>query len=306
MPLRSPRYLNKADFYAQAEYCGIPRTPKQVEYSERSSNTGGAEGKVGIYGIGGSATTTKVVEVQHTYTLENSDKVTFSKTLDQMEKENQGFTVLPLGDGTQEDHWTTWRDAFVKVDGKLSLSPVSAVGKIMDAFRQLLAREDVDLEALARISRGECTEENPSGIMSDSQIYSVLKSVYFGNSLPDIPLLYRMTPDIQGVFDHLFISCTPGHFIGKGIAGSDALEGDATVLGTVRNLIPDDPDEGYLSTERWTLHGWDPTVRSRMRPSMDDLSETLLPTLDPSWQNHEDESFFLKGPTLVIDAVAIY
>lgn len=256
--------------------------------------------------IGGSATTGKAVEVQYAYTLESSDKVTFSKTLDRMERENQGFTTLPSGDGTQEEHWVAWRDAFVKIEGKLSLSLVSAGGKVMDAFRQLLAGDSFDLDTLTRISRAELTEEESFEKTPDSQIYDMLKSAYFGNSLPDIPLLYRMTPNAQGVYDRLFVNCDPGHFVGKGVAASDALEGDATVLGTVRNLIPDDPNDGYLSTEHWTLHGWDPTLRHHVRSNMDNLSETLLPTLDPSWESGEDESFFPKGPTLVIDAIAIY
>ena len=306
MTLRSPRYLNTSDFYAQAEYCGIPRIPDQVEYSERSSSTGGAEGRVGISSIGGSATTAKAVEVQYAYTLKSSDKVTFSKTLDRMEKEERGFITLPQGDGTQDDHWVTWRDAFVKVEGNLSLSPVSTVGKIMDAFRQLLAEDDTDLDTLLRISRAEHMDEEPFERSPDAHIFDIIKSVYFRSSLPDIPLLYRMTPDHQGIYDAIYISCDPGHFVGEGVAASDALEGDATVLGTVRNLIPDNPHDGFLSTERWTLNGWDQTPRRYLRTHMDEILEEFLPALDPSWQSGKDESFFLKGPTLVIDATAIY
>ncbi|MCG7310977.1 hypothetical protein [Brachybacterium sp. ACRRE] len=326
MPLRSPRYLNRTDFYDHADYHDID-IPRRVEILARTSTNRSGGAKLGLQSIGlpiglegqlGDS-----VELQSAYVLEVGEKSSFSRVLDAMEDEGQAaLTRLPLPGG-EDQRWVTSRDQLVELTGTMKLSPVSSIGKIMNVMFQLVGHKDIDLneifsrpssEATGRPSPDEADGENlaadeptaptdPENIPAQAQ--EIFKAVYLRNEIPEIPTLFKLELDEEDAPWSVFINCEPGHFVGDGAAATDSIEGEVTVVGVVREFVGEDPSDGFISTEPWTLHGWERTMRAMLRTRMDDLVQSLIPQFDPGWQAG-DESYYIKGPAVVIDAVAIF
>lgn len=326
MPLRSPRYLNRTDFYDHADYHDI-EIPRRVEIVARTSTNRSGGAKLGLQSIGVpfglEGQLGDSVELQSAYVLEVGEKSSFSKVLDAMEKEKQAaLTTLPLqGEGDQR--WVASRNQLVELTGTMKLSSVSSVGKIMNVMLQLVGHRDVDLDEVFLKPSSETAERsmldgadaesldaNESSVLTDSenipaQAQEIFKAVYLRNEIPEIPTLFKLELDEEDAPWSVFINCEPGYFVGDGAAATDSIEGEVTVVGVVREFVGDDPSDGFISTEPWTLHGWERTMRAMLRTRMDDLVESLIPQFDSEWQAG-DESFYIKGPAVVIDAVAIF
>ena len=103
----------------------------------------------------------------------------------------------------------------------------------------------------------------------------------------------------------MYVNCEPRHFSGAGAAATDSVEGEVTVVGVVRGFVGDDPADEFMSTEKWTLHGWERTMRTMLRTHMDELTESLIPQFDPDWESGK-ASYYIKGPAVVVDAIAIF
>lgn len=326
MPLRSPRYLNRTDFYDHADYHDI-EIPRRVEIVARTSTNRSGGAKLGLqsigvpFGIEGQLGDS--VELQSAYVLEVGEKSSFSKVLDAMENEEQAaLTALPF-QGGRDQRWAASRNQLVELTGTMKLSPVSSIGKIMNVMLQLVGHRDVDLDEVflkpssetagrpsLDVADAESLDADESAVLTDSenipaQAHEIFKAVYLRNEIPEIPTLFKLELDEEDAPWSVFINCEPGHFVGDGAAATDSIEGEVTVVGVVREFVGDDPSDGFISTEPWTLYGWERTMRAMLRPRMDDLVESLIPQFDPEWQAG-DESFYIKGPAVVIDAVAIF
>lgn len=326
MPLRNPRYLNRADFYDHADYHDI-EIPRRVELVARTSTNRSGGVKLGLQSIGVpfglEGQLGDSVELQSAYVLEVGEKSSFSKVLDAMENEDQAaLTALPLqGGGGQR--WVASRDQLVEMTGTMKLSPVSSIGKIMNVMLQLVGHKDVDIDDLFSRSsmdaagRPSSDGADEEGVDADEpraaaapedipvQAQEILKAVYLRNEIPEIPTLFKFELDEEDAPWSVFINCEPSHFVGDGPAATDSIEGEVTVVGVVRELVGDDPSDGFISTERWTLHGWERTMRAMLRVRMDDLVDSLIPQLHSEW-GAADASYYIKGPAVVIDAVAIF
>lgn len=326
MPLRSPRYLNRTDFYDHADYYDI-EIPRRVEIVARTSTSRSGGAKLGLQSIGVpfglEGQLGDSVELQSAYVLEVGEKSSFSKVLDAMEDEEQAaLAMLPLPGGGDQ-RWVTSRNQLVEMTGTLKLSPVSSVGKIMNVMLQLVGHKDIDLDELfSRPSMDAARRPSPEGTDDENmdadepwdttapedipaQAQEILRAVYLRNEIPEIPTLFKLALDEEDAPWSVFINCEPSHFVGDGAAATDSIEGEVTVVGVVREFVGDDPSDGFISTERWTLHGWERTMRAMLRTRMDDLVDSLIPQFDSEWEAG-DASYYIKGPAVVIDAVAIF
>lgn len=229
MPLRNPLYLNRADFFDQAEYHEI-EIPRRVEVQARTSTSKGGRARAGLEGVGipfgieGHAGGN--VEMQSAYVLERGEKATFSKVLDAMERgEGDALKALPLDLGGDR-RWQVQRDDLVELRGTMTLSPVSSVGKLMNVVKQLMGHDEVDLDSLTSTSIPRQAQE-------------ILKAVYLRNEIPEIPALFKLDLDGETAPWRVFVSCAPGHFVGEGAAATDSIEGPVTVLGVIRDFVGD-------------------------------------------------------------------
>lgn len=121
-----------------------------------------------------------------------------------------------------------------------------------------------------------------------------------GNELVPIPILLELQG--TGLQAKAFVNLRPSFFIER--ASVDRIEGDRRVLGTVRNLISGDAD-GYLSSEEWLLDGWEFLVKRLLMTDISDQVETLTKELGLTIPT-DDVHAWIKGPAVVIDAIAIY
>lgn len=317
MPLRNPYYLNRGDFYDHADYHDI-EIPHRVEVLARTTTNRSGGAKFGLQSlgipIGVEGQLGDSVELQSAYVLEVGEKSSFSKVLDAMEDEGQAaLTRLPLP-GIGDQRWTISLDQLVELKGTMKLSPVSSVGKMMNVVLQLVGHEDIDLaDLLSGPTPDEADHEAVGGDESmatgsediPEQGQAILKAVYLRNEIPAIPTLFNLEIEDQDAPWSVFVNCDAGHFVGPGAAATDSIEGEVTVVGVVREFVDDDPSEGFISTEPWTLHGWERTMRGMLRPRMDELTESLIPQFDSTWQAG-NTSYYIKGPAVVIDAIAIF
>lgn len=326
MPLRNPRYLNRTDFYDHAAYHDID-IPRRTEVVAQTSRTRKAAGKVGLQQlgipVGFEGQVGNSVEFQSAYTLEMGEKSSFSKVLDAMEREDETALVkIPLAQG-DEARWVASKGELVELNGVMKLSPVSSVGKIMNVMLQLVGREDVNLDDLfmappANNLRGQSQGATASGRDEDggegattaasnipAQAQEIFRAVYLRNEIPQIPALFELQLDEQDAPWRVYVNCDPGHFIGPGAAATDSIEGEVTVVGVIRDFVDDDPTDGFITTEPWTLHGWERTLRSILSIRMDELTKKIIPAFDPNWKSG-DASYYIRGPVIIIDAVAIF
>lgn len=279
MGLRSPIYLDSETLLAAAEYHGVdfPRAEAIVEKSVRNRE-GNAKIGYGAVSAGGSAANN--VEFQSTYSLEPREKATTSKVID-------GFfdahVVSVAASGDQ-----LWKDDLVEVDGELRVTAASMVGKMFYLLRTLLERDGVSIEGMEDLDF-----ESPT-------VQGQFKELYLRNALPPIPLLVKVggSPYEGSIYGSL----DPGHFVG--VAAQDLLEGPHRVLGTVRQVVAGG-DDGYLATDPWLLSGWEYLLRRLLMTEMADQVQAMTKELDID--PPEDDAYgWIKGPAVVLDAIAIY
>lgn len=281
MALRSPLYLDGESLLAQAEYHGI-EVQKQADIVEKTVTKRGATGGVGVgpVRLGGNAG--QDVEFQSAYRLEPSAKATASKVID---------ALVHQGDVTTNPDADTvlTKDSLIEVEGTTRITAASLAGKMFFILRQameeaeldLTSIEDLDLDALPGVEEG-------------------FRDAYLSNQLVPVPLLVELTG--SGLPQRVYVSVAPDHFVDS--ASADRVEGDLRVLGSVTQLIGDG-NEGFLSAERWLLHGWEYLIRRHLMLQIDEIVKELGNDLDLGLP--EDDVYgYITGPAVVLDAIAIY
>lgn len=101
----------------------------------------------------------------------------------------------------------------------------------------------------------------------------------------------------------VYVNLPPNHFLNA--AGSDRVEGEVQILAAVRQLLPEDKDDGFLSSEEWLLHDWEYLIRRRMMTGIADVVKTMVESLELDLPS-DDVRAYIQGPAILVDAVAVY
>jgi hypothetical protein len=278
MALRNPVYLDMESLLAQAEYNEID-VPVQSDIVEKTVHQRSGNAKIGYGPLGAGGSKGSEVELQSSYKMSPTQKATVSKVIDGLVRDE----VVSFA----HDRPTLVKDELIELDGKARLTSASLAGKMFYLLLQYLKETDQDIR---EIEFGEIEPE----------IMQMMQKVYLGNELVPIPLLVEL--EHTGLEQKVFINLRPSFFVDT--ASVDRIEGDRRVLGTIRNLV-DSGDDGYLSSEEWLLDGWEYLMKRMVMLKIGDQVEKLSTALEIDLPEN-DVHAWIKGPAVVIDAVAIY
>ena len=278
MALKNPVYLDLETLLAQAEYNDV-RVPVQADIVEKTLKQRSGKANLGYGGLGAGGSTGSEVEFQTSYTMTPSGKATVSKVIDGLIRADV-VSRAPVSKSLVKD------DLF-ELEGTARITAASLAGKLFNLLLQYLKDMDQDI-----------TDIQFSEIAPD--IKKLMQKVYLGNELVPIPLLIEL--ENTGLEQKVFVNLRPSFFIES--ASLDRIEGEMRVLGTIRNLI-DGGDEGYLSSEEWLLHGWEYLMKRMMMLNLNEQVEGLTAALKLDVPK-DDVHAWIKGPAIIIDAIAIY
>lgn len=278
MALRRPFYLDAETLLALADYHELGIVPP-TDVVERSVKKRSANAKAGWGPVSGGGELGKDVEVQTSYSIAPTEKATVSKVIDRLIAGGHTVEASPQA--------TLKKDDLVEVEGQLRLTAASLAGKMFYVLRKYLESTEQDIRDL-----------DFSNIGLD--LMRILQKTYFGNELVPIPILV----DVEGaqLGPRVFVNLRPNLFVDA--ATSDQIEGDRRVLGTVRSLVGDDND-GYLSTEEWLLPDWEYLMKRMLMTDISDKVQELVDTLKIDLPA-KDVHAWVKGPAVILDAVAVY
>lgn len=278
MALRNPIYLDSESLLAHAEYNEI-NIPVQAEIVETTVSQRGGKAQVGYGPLSAGGAKSSEVELQSSYVITPSQKATVSKVIDSLIHEK----VVSLA----HKETAFVKDDLIEIDGITRITVASLVGKIFNLLLQYMKKTDLD------VTTTEFSDIAP-------ELKTLMQKIYLGNELVPVPVLAEL--EKTGLSQKVFVNVRPNHFIDD--ASIDRLEGERQVLGTVRNLIDGSPD-GFLSSEEWLLYGWEHLMKRKMMANLDDelikISEMLELDLP-----EDDVHAWVKGPAIIIDAIAIY
>ncbi|UKA52228.1 hypothetical protein LFT48_21995 (plasmid) [Arthrobacter sp. FW305-123] len=280
MALRSPIYLDTETLLAQAEYHDID-VPRQMDVVEKTVQRRGGGGKIALSGIGFDATGATDAEYQSTYSLQPKEKATVSKVIDALIRSRAIVTDL-------SDETVLSKDDLIEIEGNTQITSATLVGKIFFILRRLMDRIEGDPSEIFNLKA------------EDLPVAEQLKEVYLRNELLPIPILLSISG--SGLSPKVYINVRPDHFIDS--ATANRVEGDLRILGTVSHIIGDDGD-GYLSTEQWLMHDWEYLLRRKMMTQVQDFVRPLIRQLEIG-PAPEDVQAYIKGPAIIIDAIALY
>lgn len=278
MALRRPFYLDAETLLALADYHDLGISPP-TDVVERSVRKRSANAQVGFGGVRGGGELGKDVEIQTSYSIAPNEKATVSKVIDMLIAE--GYAVPTGSDATLK------KDDLVEVEGQLRLTAASLAGKVFFVMRRYLESTDQDLQDL------DFSDVGPD-------LMRLLQKTYVGNELVPIPILVDV--DGANLGPRVFVNLRPNLFVDA--ATSDQIEGDRRVLGTVRSFVGDDED-GYLSTEEWLLPDWEYLMKRLLMVEISDKVQELVDTLKINLPA-KDVHAWIKGPAVILDAVAVY
>lgn len=279
MGLRSPIFLDSETLLALAEYHGVdwPRPETIVEKSVRNKEAGAS---VGYRAVSAHGSIADNVEFQSTYALEPKEKATTSKVIDGLFKSD----VVRVPSGSNQ----LWQDDLVEVEGKVSITTASMVGKMFYLVRTLLEADGVDINGLEDLH------------LDSPGVQAKIKDLYLRNELPPVPILVKVTG--PSTDEAIYASLNPGCFVGD--AALDRLEGTHRILGTVQHIVEAGSD-GYLATDPWLLSGWEYLMRRLLMAQLGDQVKEMAAALDIDLPD-DDAHGWIEGPAVVLDAVAIY
>lgn len=278
MALKNPVYLDLESLLAQAEYNDV-RVPVQADIVEKTVNQRSGKANVGYGGLGAGGSKGSEVEFQTSYTMTPIEKATVSKVIDGLIRAG----VVSMAPASK----VLVKDDLFELEGTARITAASLAGKLFNLLLQYLKDMDQDV-----------TDIQFTDIAPD--IKQLMQKVYLGNELVPIPLLIEL--EDTGLEQKVFINLRPSFFIES--ASLDRIEGEMRVLGTIRNLV-DGGDEGYLSSEEWLLHGWEYLMKRMMMLNLNEQVEGLAAALKLDMPK-DDVHAWIKGPAIVIDAIAIY
>ncbi|APX00440.1 DUF6414 family protein [Arthrobacter sp. QXT-31] len=278
MALRNPVYLDMETLAAQADYHEI-RYPVPTEIVEKSTQGRSGEASAQIAGVGLRGKGGKDVELQKSFTLAPKDKAVVSRVLDSLIEE--GHVRTETADGFS-------RDDLVELEGESFLHQGSLVGKLMHIALLAMQSEHVDLSNL-----------NVAAL--EPEFLRHAKRAFLDNALLPIPLLLRLD---RPVSEHdIYLDVEPGHFVGS--RSITDIEGEIRVFGTVARLI-DDGD--FYTAERWLLPGWERQMRRLLMasPTLSEQVNAMSQVFDVGAVGDEKVEPFLRGPAIIISAIAVY
>ncbi|WP_277245950.1 hypothetical protein [Micrococcus terreus] len=281
MGLKTPLYLDADTLSALAEYnCIEVSTIQEVVETHRKIREAGL--KAAASSLGAHFSRTRGVETQRSYSVTPGQKAAVRRTIDRLHEEDALLTFAP---GEREPE----KDDALELEGNLVLTPTSMVGKVFYYLHAYLGQDDSAMDALAR-----------SAVLPDESVMALLKDAYFSADLPPVPLLMELqNPRFES---RVFVSLRHSGFVD--VAEASHIAGSHRVLGQVSDLVDGDED-GYLSAERWLLHGWDPLMVRLMMAQMTGTVQTLVAQLGLDLPA-SDVQEYIQGPAVVLDAVAVY
>lgn len=278
MALKNPVYLDLETLLAQAEYNDV-QVPVQADIVERTVNQRSGNANVGYGRLGAGGSKGSEVEFQTSYTMTPTEKATVSKVIDGLIRADVVSRADPSAALVKDD--------LFELEGTARITAASLVGKLFNLLLQYLKDMDQDV-----------TDIQFADIAPD--IKQRMQKVYLGNELVPIPILIEL--ENTGLEQRVFINLRPSFFIES--ASLDRIEGEMRVLGTIRLLV-DGGDEGYLSSEEWLLYGWEYLMKRMMMLNLNEQVEGLAAALKLDMPQ-DDVHAWIKGPAIVIDAIAIY
>lgn len=282
MALRNPFYLDAEHLISQAEYhdVSVPRAEEIVE-KNRSQRRAGA--KLGVSGAGVDAGGARDIETQSTYRLEPQQRATVSKIIDGLHRADVIKTNDVLADAAVQ------KDDLVELEGTVRVTATTLAGKLFYLLREAIKATGGSIDEIDDIK------------FEDPVVQELVRRIYLDNELLPIPMLLEVCETGLGV--KTYVNLIPSHFTDP--AAADRIEGERRVLGTVSALVSDG-DDGFLSVEQWLLHGWELVLRRLVITDLEDkdvhkLFEGLGLDLPAG-----SVGTYIKGPALVVDAIALY
>lgn len=281
MGLRNPLYLDAETLASLAEYyeVGVDRMREVVE-TQRRTRSGG--GKLGLGMAEAEGALGRDVETQLSYSIEPSQKAVVSKTIDGLLQTTGA--LVPFDDAHARQV-----DDLMELSGDVVMTPTSLAGKMLYLFREYLGQESTDMNALM--------QGRP---LSQAEVLPLIQRAYFNGALPPIPLLMELRSPQFPV--RAFVSLPHSGFVDS--AEASHIEGERRVLGQIAHLVAGGK-EGYLSAEKWLLHGWDYMVRRVLMASLDKTVSDMIDRLGISLEA-QDVQEYITGPAIVLNAVAVY
>ncbi|MDU0314117.1 hypothetical protein RKE38_10510 [Phycicoccus sp. M110.8] len=280
MPLRNPSYLDLETLLAQADYHDID-VPRKEEVVERRGRKRSAGGTAGLTGFGATASIGSDVEFQRSYTLTPSSKATVSRVID-------GLIAADAVKTDPDGQTPLSKDDLVEVEGTARITAASLAGKMFHIFHRLMESSAGGLETIFDFD------------VDSFEVAEQLKAVYLRNELLPIPVLLEMTG--SRLPQKVYVNLRPDNFVDA--ASSNRLEGEMRVLGSVVRLV-DGGKEGYLGAEEWLLDGWEYLMRRKLMTQIDDVLKDLVSQLELDIPA-DDVHAYIKGPAVLVDAVALY
>lgn len=278
MALRRPVYLDIETLMALGDYHGLDM-PRLTDVVEKAVKKRSGNAKASFAGIGGGAELGKDVELQSSFTIAPTEKASVSKVIDGL---LAGEHTVPVSEEA-----VLKKDDIVEVEGLVRLTAASLAGKMLYVLRKYLESTEQDIRDL-----------DFSDIEPD--VTALIQSVYLRNELVPIPVLVDVVG--TGLAPRVLVNLRPNLFVDS--ATSDQIEGDRRILGTVRSLV-DEGDYGYVSTEDWLLPDWEYLIKRLLMTEISDKVQEIVASLKIDLPA-KDIHAWIKGPAVVLDAVAVY
>ena len=278
MALRRPVYLDIETLMALCDYHGLDM-PRLTDVVEKAVKKRSGNAKASFGGIGAGGELGKDVELQSSFTIAPTEKASVSKVIDGL---LAGEHTVPASHDA-----VLKKDDIVEVEGLVRLTAASLAGKMLYILRKYLESTDQDIRQV------DFTGMAP-------EVMTLLQSVYLRNELVPIPVLVDVVG--TGLAPRVLVNLRPNLFVDS--ATSDQIEGDRRILGTVRRLVAEG-DDGYVSTEDWLLPDWEYLIKRLLMTEISDKVQEIVNSLKIDLPA-KDVHAWIKGPAVVLDAVAVY
>lgn len=276
VPLRQPTFLDMATLVALAEYNDVP-VPHAAEIVEKTVSKRGGSAALGMGPASIGANAGRDIEFQASYSLSPNDKATVSRVIDGLHRagvvaSDAGATPLARGE-------------LLEPEGDVQITGCSIAAKLLYLALQVVRDTDGDLSDLDAEAMGP-------------QFPSLAKDIFIGNQALPIPMLMELTG--TNLEPRVFLNLSPDHFVDA--AAIDRVEGHVQVLGSVSQMVA---SGGFLTAERWLLHGWELLLRRTLMTTIDNTVKELVEVFDVDLPEAGVQAYF-TGPAIVLDVVAVY